>query len=63
MSTLVSKKIEELKAFIADGDIAGMAKIIEVLHEDWDDLDADTQKEIETLEAIFLSIVNLKIKS
>jgi len=59
MSSLVSKQIAELKTFIAEGDIAGMARNIEALHESEDSLDEADQKEIGTLEAIFLSIVNI----
>jgi len=56
------KQIQDLKTFIAQGDIAGMSKNIESIHKNWESLDGKSKDEVENLEAIFLSIVNLKIE-
>ena len=53
-------QIRQLEKFFAVGDISAMAKVIENLHEKWDELDETTQKDISKLEAIFRSLVNLK---
>lgn len=54
-------QVKELEKLIAAGDIAGMAGIIESLHGKWDSLSEPMQKDIGELEAIFLSLVKLKI--
>lgn len=59
--TTIKRKLEIFEEAICQRDIAGMAKIIEEIHKEWDSLDEDIQKEVEKLEGIFLSMVNLKI--
>ncbi len=61
MTETYQKQVRELEEYVAAGDIAGMAQVIEQLHEQWDDLPEDTQQEILKLEAIFLSFVDIKV--
>jgi hypothetical protein len=56
-------QVRELEKFIAAGDISSMAKTIEELHRDWDSLGAPLQKDVEKLEAVFLSMVNARVGS
>ena len=59
--TTIKRKIEICEEAIGQGDIAGMAKVVEEIHLEWDSLDEDTQNNVKSLEGIFLSMVNLKI--
>jgi hypothetical protein len=52
--------IKNLEQCVALGDIGGMARSIEELHRGWDGLDAPMQADIRKLEAIFLSLVQMK---
>ena len=54
------EKLKELERCVAAGDISGMAHNIAQLHANWDSLSEPMQKDIEKLEAIFLSLVNIK---
>ena len=63
MTEAQQAQIKVLEKCIAAGDIPGMAKIIEQLHEKWDSLDKKAQKDVAKLEAIFLSLVKLKTGS
>jgi len=57
--TIINRKIEIFEEAICQGDIAGMAKVIEEIHREWDSLDEDTQNKVKSLEGTFLSMVNL----
>ncbi len=52
--------ITALQTFIAAGDIAGMARMIEALRDQWNSLQELQQAEVLKLEAIFLSLVKLR---
>jgi hypothetical protein len=52
--------VKNLERCAVAGDIPGMALCIEQLHARWDSLDSAMQTDIQKLEAIFLSLVQLK---
>ncbi|MEZ0226964.1 MAG: hypothetical protein ACAH83_20600 [Alphaproteobacteria bacterium] len=54
--------IKNLEKFAADGDIKGMAESIGELHTQWDRLSGDMQADIMKLEAIFLSLLQARMK-
>lgn len=55
-----AEHIKDLEKSAVAGDIAGMAKGIEQLRNQWDRLDDRMKADIQKLEAIFLSLVQLK---
>ena len=57
---LKDSQIRELEKCIAAGDIAGMAKAIEQIHQKWDSFNDNMKKDIQKLESVFLSMVNTK---
>ena len=47
---------------VIDADLAGMAESIGELHAQWDQIDDATRSDILKLEAIFLSLLNARVK-
>ncbi len=60
MQKSIAAQIEDLERFIAAGDIPLMARAIRTLRSQWDLIDTTTQLHIQTLEAEFMNIVNLR---
>lgn len=56
-----SEQISALERYGAVGDIPAMAKTISALHAKWDTLSESRQADVRKLEAVFLSLVNLRI--
>ena len=55
-------QIRALEKFIVEADIAGMAQVIGELHERWSEISEPLRSDILKLEAIFLSLLNARVK-
>jgi len=56
-------QVQELEKHVGAGDISGMATSIASLHENWESLSENEQHEVLKLEAIFLSLVQLRTEA
>ena len=53
-------QIQELEKCIVAGDLSGMAGLVALLHEQWGSLSENEQQDVLKLEAIFLSMAQLR---
>ena len=57
------ERIGELEKSLVIGDIAGASKAIIEIQDCWSEFDAATQKDLKTLEAVYMSIVQRVVDS
>jgi hypothetical protein len=55
--------IKKFEKAIVDGDIPVMAEMIGELHAQWNNISSERQSDILKLEAIFLSMLNARMKA
>ena len=61
--TSPEEQVKQLEKYIYDGDIAGMAQVIGDLHARWDSLGGEMRADILKLEAIFLSMLQARVRA